>query len=161
MKTQVSADVSKLAYTCFVDIFAHRKQLQERMDFIKDVANKAHTQIRYEEFAQIWVALLTQNPILSDHAVAATWMRSFADDLMLGRSSCPTNLEELVRFYRESLCADGASYVDISVEGYSCVQSYFLLSNLLQENIIINDHDVKKADLGRNSAHNGAIYRSL
>ena len=88
-------------------------------------------------------------------------MRSFSDDILLGRSQCPTDLEELVRFFRESLCSDQLRLADISIEGYNCVQSFFLLSNLLIETIIVKDNDVKKSNLGRNKLHSATSYRTL
>lgn len=145
----------------FADIFPHKRHLQARLDFVRDVTKKGKLGLEYDHLVRVWRAAVTENPIQGDHSMVATWMRGFADDTMFGRP-CPVELEVLERFFKSVFCGeDQLAVAHLSAEGYRCVQSYFMLSNLLADKLIVQDNDVKWADLGRNQGYQASINKTL
>ena len=142
-------DHSKLGGRVFSDLFPHKAQLTDRMDFIKEFAKQGSFRLTHAQISQIWRAVIAANPIVSDHTTVSVWLRTICDDFLLGRDTSPTSFEELVSFYRETICAEENTFANLNLEGYYCIQSFFLLINLRADKLVVQDDDVHKANSGR------------
>ena len=47
------------------------------------------------------------------------------------------NYEDLLSFFRETICADGNNFALLTLEGYHCIQGFFLLINLRADKLVI------------------------
>ena len=56
--------------------------------------------------------------------------------------------EDLAAFFRETIGADDNSFVHLNLEGYHCIQGFFLLVNLRADKLVVQDDDVARAAAG-------------
>jgi len=93
--------------------------------------------------------VIADNPIVGDHTSVSVWLRSICDDFLLGRDTSATTYEELVSFYKDTICAESNNFVNLNLEGYHCIQGFFLLINLRADKLVVQDDDVHRANSGR------------
>ena len=109
-------------------------------------------QIRAEQFSEIWSAVVLDNAMINDHIIVSNWMRSICDDFLLGKNQKTTSLEDLKNFYQNTICSDSNnSFINLNIEGYHCIQGFFLLVNLRADKLLVQDDDVAKANSGQES----------
>ena len=56
--------------------------------------------------------------------------------------------EDLDRFFRGTVCAKDVSFANLQLEGYHCIQGFFILVNLRADKLVVQDDDVANAAAG-------------
>lgn len=88
--------------------------------------------------------------MIQDHVLVSNWMRTICDDFMLGKNTKTTTIDDLTSFYQNTICSEAnSSFVDLNIEGYHCIQGFFLLMNLRADKLLVQDDDVSKANSGK------------
>lgn len=92
--------------------------------------------------------MITNNPITEDHKIVSAWLQTICDDFLLGRDTSMLKYEDLNSFFRGTVCAESNSFVNLQLEGYHCIQGFFILVNLRADKLVVQDDDVAKAASG-------------
>jgi hypothetical protein len=95
--------------------------------------------------------LIKNNDVLTgDHKIFYIWLSQLSKEVTKKETTIVEE-QELTEFFRE-VCSeknDYMNYTNLSIEGYACVQGFFLLSNQKERRLIIigeeNDDTVKAA----------------
>ena len=140
--------MDRLGDRVFSELFPHSTQLTDRMDFIKELAKVGSFQLSHQQIAQIWTDVIIQNPITGDHKAVSAWLKTICDDFLLGRDTSMIRYEDLAAFFRETVGAEDNSFVHLNLEGYHCIQGFFLLVNLRADKLVVQDDDVARAAAG-------------
>ena len=56
--------------------------------------------------------------------------------------------EDLDSFFRGTVCAEEVSFANLQLEGYHCIQGFFIMVNLRADKIFVQDDDVANAAAG-------------
>ena len=56
--------------------------------------------------------------------------------------------EDIKNFFAETICGVNSDFSGMNLEGYHCIQMFFLLVNLKAEKLVIQDDDVAMAASG-------------
>ena len=75
--------------------------------------------------------------MLSDHVTVSNWLRGICDDFLLGRNKNSTSFDNLKSFYVDTICAENNNFANLNVQGYQCIQSFFLLVNLRADKLVV------------------------
>jgi hypothetical protein len=138
--------MSKLSDRVFSELFPHSGQLSERMDFIKEFAKSGSFQLSHIQVALMWTNVIDKNPITSDHKSLSAWLQTICDDFLLGRDTSSISYDDLVSFFTQTICAESNNFENLNLEGYHCIQGFFLLINLRADKLFVQDDDVAKAN---------------
>ena len=103
--------------------------------------------------------MITKNPITEDHKIVSTWLQSICDDFLLGRDTSILKYSDLDSFFRGTVCAEDVSFANLQLEGYHCIQGFFILVNLKADKLVVQDDDVASAAAGLQA--NKYSYRKL
>ena len=141
-------DTTQLGEHIFQDIFPHKQQLEDRINFIKDFAKHDNSSISCAQLSQIWTAVVQGNPMLRDHITVSDWLRAICDDFMLGRNQNTTFFDNIKSFYMDTICGENNNFANLNVEGYHCIQGFFILINLRANKLVVQDDDVIKVNAG-------------
>ena len=95
--------------------------------------------------------------MVNDHITVSDWLRGICDDFMLGRNQNASSYNNLKSFYMDTICGENNDFTSLNVEGYHCIQGFFLLINLRADKLVIQDDDVSRINSGGspNLAWNG------
>ena len=118
------------------------------MKLFKDFAQSTKAQLTQAQLERIWRDAIVENPILEDHKTISVWLQTICDDFMLGRNTSIISFEDLQSFFRQTVCNESNSYEKLTLEGYHCIQGFFLLVNLKAAKLVILDDLVAKTLAG-------------
>ena len=122
------ADYSKMSDETYFDLFAHSDQLTERLNFIKDLASYGSFMISKEHLTLLWDVLTVDNPLVKDHQQFYVWLRKVSEDVLKdGKAIC--DQDQLIAFFREKIGSERADFTNLNLEGYYCIQAFFVLIN--------------------------------
>ena len=108
------------------------------MALIKEWAKQGQVAIQAPQFSEIWAAVILDNPMTQDHVLVSNWVRTICDDFMLGKNTKTTTIDDLKNFYQNTICSEAnSSFVDLNIEGYHCIQGFFLLMNLRADKLLV------------------------
>lgn len=129
--------------------YAHCDQLTERLEFIKFYAeNSENVSINSEQLNILWEQLAIKSPLDSDKNFIYQWLREVCDTFLREREkkgiqdahkdSSIVTLDNLMAFYKDKMLRDDEEevYKDLTVEGFHCIQSFFVLLNGITGKII-------------------------
>ena len=141
--------MNKLGDRVFCNLYPHSVQLSDRMDFIKEFAkNCGSLTLTHSQISKLWSDVIICNPIASDHKVLADWLKVICDDFLLGRNTGTIAYDDLLAFFTSTICSTENSYSNLNLEGYYCIQGFFLLLNLRAQKLMALDDDITKAMAG-------------
>ena len=86
----------------------------------------------------LWEELLASSPVENDRKQIYQWLREVCDSIARARNdrgSTVITTEELIQFYQKSLAVEREvedEYKLLSIEGFHCIQSFFVLINELE-----------------------------
>ena len=86
--------------------------------------------------------------MLRDHITVSDWLRAICDDFMLGRNQNTTFFDNIKSFYMDTICGENNNFSNLNVEGYHCIQGFFILINLRANKLVVQDDDVIKVNAG-------------
>ena len=89
----------------------------------------------------------------------STWLQTICDDFLLGRDTSILKYADLDSFFRGTVCAEDVSFANLQLEGYHCIQGFFILVNLKADKLVVQDDDVASAAAGGQA--NKYSYRKL
>lgn len=141
-------DLKKVDDQVFLDLFPHSRQLNERLDFIKEVAKTGSFNLTDTHVTLIWESVIVKNVIVSDHKKVSNWLQDLSVDFIFRRDNGSIPYDDLVRFYKHTICADSNNFAKINTEGFNCIQMFFILINLRQDKLLVLDDDVCRANGG-------------
>ena len=67
---------------------------------------------------------------------------------MLGRDTSMIVYEDLLNLFKDTVCAESNDFASLTLDGYHCIQGFFLLANLKAEKLVLLDDDVAKVQAG-------------
>ena len=69
-----------------------------------------------------------------------------SDDFIIGRGKPCTDLNSLTSFFMDKICENSTvEFQKLSLAGFYCIQSLFLLVNMKANKLIILDDDITKS----------------
>ena len=80
------------------------------MSFIKEYATLGQFQLSQIQISRIWTTVIVDNPIVEDHKIVSGWLQVVCDDFMLGRDTSMINYDDLLNFFKETICAESNSF---------------------------------------------------
>ena len=124
-------EVPKLTESTVVDLLNHNLELDARLKLIHYMAVHSETRLNKEYLTLVWDELITNNPAFGDHQIVYKWLRGIIDDCLKNKLGLIDELE-LIDFFKTKIAdeSDEAQFKNLSMEGYYCIQSFFLLINL-------------------------------
>lgn len=120
-------EVNTLADKCLADKFMHNDQLSERLEFIKYIGINSSVRINKEQLSFIWEELVVKSPMQNDHEMFYMWLRDVCD--IHATYNCIIELDELIEFFREKMSTRSKVFQSLTIEGFNCIQSFFILLN--------------------------------
>ena len=130
----------------YADKFMHGDQIAERLEFLKFYASCTYkVNMNSEHLKILWDELIRKSPVDSDRKLHYQWLRGLCDQMSTANTnnskeaSKIVEVDEMVKFYREAMDIandESDEFKNLSLEGWHCVQSFFVLINLLKGNLI-------------------------
>ena len=134
-------DVDALSESVYCDLFAHSDQLTERMNFIKDFAKSGNFKLTMDHLALLWHEVIEDNQLSSDQKQVYTWFNDIAKDVLKeGLMLVDENV--LIDFFKQKINSEESNFVNLSIEGYHCIQSFFVLINKRADKIVILGEEI-------------------
>lgn len=138
-----NADPTKLDATVIADLFMHGDQITLRLEFIRFYATSSRdVQLETDNINKLWDLLILNSPVEKDEKQMYKWLREVTDQaerLRKENVQPVVTLEKLIDFYHQRIAVDKDDHVDkyklLSIEGYQCRQSFFVLINQTQGKI--------------------------
>ena len=107
------------------------------MSFIKEYTKSGSFHLSDSQLAVIWNAVINENAIKSDHKIVSFWLQTICDDFLLGRDTSTIRYEDLVAFFTSTICSETNNFTNLTIEGYHCIQGFFLLINLRANKLVV------------------------
>lgn len=137
-------------------LYAHCDQITQRLEFIKFYAESSNkVSINSDQLNILWEQLALKSPIDQDRKQIYQWLREVCDLFLsenekkndkndkkdgtnMSKADTIVTLDDLMAFYREKMLRsdDDDVYKDLSIEGFHCIQSFFVLLNGLSGKLI-------------------------
>ena len=130
-------------------LYAHSDQITQRLDFIKFYAQSSDAvSISSENLNVLWEELALKSPIDQDRKQIYEWLREVCDHFLSEQqkqgfdetksSKSLVTLQDLMAFYKEKMLRSDEEdvYKDLSLEGFHCIQSFFVLLNGISGKLI-------------------------
>ena len=111
-----------------IGLFPHSKQLEVRMNFIKDLANCGSFRLTKDHINKVWDVLTKDNPLVRDHQVFYEWLRKLTDEVLKGGESIIL-ASDLRSLFKDKINSEETNFEHLSVEGYYWIQTFFVLIN--------------------------------
>jgi hypothetical protein len=133
-----TAEVPKLTESTVVDMFNHNLELDARLKLIHYIAVHSDTKLTKQDLLVIWEELISNNPMFGDHQIVYKWLRGIIDDCLKNRLGL-IDESELIEFFKAKIADenDDSQFKNLSIEGYYCIQSFFLLINMKNRKLYI------------------------
>ena len=144
--TEKPLDYEKLSDTVLCELFAHSDQLTERMNFIKEFVKYGDLKLKYEHLTLLWQELIEDNALKNDQRQVYTWFNKMCEEV-LKEGENVVDPDELIAFFKEKINSDTTSFHNLSIEGYYCIQSFFVLINKKAKRLIILGEEIIKASV--------------
>ena len=125
----------------YCDLFAHSDQLTERMNFIQDFTKCGTFMLSLEHLTLLWHEVIEDNILSSDHKEVYTWFNKMCEDVLKDGLSL-VDQDVLIAFFKEKINSDETNFQNLSIEGYYCIQSFFVLINKRAKKIIILGEEI-------------------
>lgn len=137
---QGQADESKLETTVFTDLFMHSDQITLRLEFIRFYASSSQKiELQTKHLEKLWDLLIVKSPVEKDEKQIYKWLREVTDQverLSRGNVQPVVSTKQMIEFYHSRIAVDndtsGDKYKLLSLEGYQCRQSFFVLINQIE-----------------------------
>lgn len=139
---QAKAEVteSKLETAVFTDLFMHSDQITLRLEFIRFYATSSPLiKLQTSHLEKLWDLLIVSSPVEKDEKQIYKWLREVTDQVeRLSRENVQpvVSTSHMIDFYHSRIAADSDTSSDkyklLSLEGYQCRQSFFVLINQIE-----------------------------
>ena len=129
-------DYSGMSDESYLGIFAHSDQLTERLNFIKDFARTGSFKMTKANVELMWTVLAEQNPLIKDHQAFYVWLRKMSEEVIKDRLGLMDE-QDLISFFQEKINSGETDFSNLSLEGYYCIQSFFVLINKRAGSLIV------------------------
>lgn len=83
-------------------------------------------------------------------------LKKFVDEILISEENRVITLEDLCSFYRETLASGDSDYTNLELEGFICIQAFFVLINSREGRIKILNDNVKSSDQPKSILKNAA-----
>ena len=126
-------DKSKIKEFKFEGRYDHKTNIEERLDFLKFLASNSDFTISRKEVEIIWSCLVDESKIDYDEAALFKWLKESCE-----KSSGTTvvwELEDIGAIFNERLGKGTGEMTSLTLDGFYCMQSYFLLANETAERL--------------------------
>jgi len=134
-------DYEKVSEECLVDLFPHTDQLTVRLNFISSFASNSSQALSLEQLNTLWDQVITHSlKLTADHQILYNWLRKACDEVYQARSNL-VDLEDLIGFFKDKISSDDSNFQNLSIEGYYCIQSFFILMNQRAKKLILLGDD--------------------
>ena len=126
-------DKSKIKEFKFEGRYDHKTNIEERLGFLKFLATNSTFTISRNEVDVIWSCLVDESQIDYDEAALFKWLKESCE------KSSGTNvvweLQDIGAIFNERLGKGTGEMTSLTLDGFYCMQSYFLLANETAEKL--------------------------
>ena len=97
--------------------------------------------ITYQNLTLMWDELTVDNPLIKDHQAFYIWLRKVSEDVI--KDSQPIiDQQDLIAFFKEKISSEETDFRNLSIEGYYCIQSFFVLINKQARRLVVLGEEV-------------------
>jgi hypothetical protein len=125
-------DQTKISEYIFEGRYDHRTNITERLEFLKFLALYSHFTISRKQVDFIWSCLVDESTISYDEEALFKWLKESCE----GTSSQNVwELEDIGSIFNERFSKGTGEMGSLTLDGFYCIQSYFLLANETAEKL--------------------------
>ena len=126
-------DKSKIKEFKFEGRYDHKTNIEERLGFLKFLAANSSFTISRKEVDVIWSCLVDESEIDFDEAALFKWLKESCETPKGG--SIVWELQDIGAIFNERLGKGTGEMTSLTLDGFYCMQSYFLLANETAEKL--------------------------
>lgn len=93
--------------------------------------------------------LVDNNMIKFDKKQLFQMLKKFVDEILISDVNKVVDLEDLCSFYRDTIASGHSDYTNLELEGFVCIQAFFVLINSRQGRLKILNDDAKASADGK------------
>jgi hypothetical protein len=127
-------DKSKISDFKFEGRYDHKTNITCRLEFLKFLASYSTFTISRKEVDQIWNCLVDESEISFDEEALFKWLKESCE------TTAGTNqvwqLEDIGAIFNERFSKGSGEMSSLTLDGFYCIQSYFLLANETSEKLL-------------------------
>ena len=112
----------------FVGKVPHKESVRERLDFIKFLARESELIISKPLVSKLWDLLIDKSSLLSDEQAFNQWLIESCSEES-AKSDDIWNAKDIGQLFQEKLASNDNDFSTLSLDGFLCIKSYFLLEN--------------------------------
>ena len=120
-------DKSKVKEHVFDGRYDHQTNIKERLEFVKFLASYSSFTISRKEVNVIWSLLIDESEIDYDEEAMYKWLKESCETS--SGTSHVWELEDIGELFNERFSQGANEMSSLSLDGFCCIQSYFLLAN--------------------------------
>ena len=114
--------------------YTHEDEIKERLDFLKFIATNSIYKIQKTDFNKLWDLVSKSSKDPADEQQLFKWFKDSCDTQTA--SNAIIDLNEVGEFFQEKMNNKEVNVSALSLEGFDCLQSYFLLKNEKEGNVL-------------------------
>ena len=126
-------DKSKIQEFIFKGRYDHKTNITQRLEFLKFLAANSTYTISRKEVDIIWNCLVDESNIGYDEEALFKWLKESCESTP-GKNPV-WELEDIGEIFNERLGKGTGEMNSLTLDGFYCIQSFFLLSNETAENL--------------------------
>ena len=126
-------DKSKVQEYVFSGRYDHKTNITERLEFLKFLAAHSSYTISRNEVDKIWSFLIDKSEIEYDEEAVFKWLKESCETDI--GSAQVWQLQDIGEIFNERLGQGSNDMGSLTLDGFCCIQSYFLLANESSEKL--------------------------
>lgn len=129
LEAEPKADTKAFTDKVLAEKFSHSDHINQRLDFAKYVASFSSVKLTKKHLAIMWDELVALQMFAQDADLFFGFLKELCN--MYSQGYALLDLDDLLGFFRESILneSDGSVLTKLGLEGFYCIQSFFLLAN--------------------------------
>ena len=127
-------DKSKIQEFKFEGRYDHKTNITQRLEFLKFLAAHSGYTISRKEVDTIWSCLVDESKIAYDEEALFKWLKESCESVE-GKSQV-WELEDIGAIFNERLGSGTGEMSSLTLDGFYCIQSFFLLTNETSEKLL-------------------------
>lgn len=92
--------------------------------------------LKLEHLELLWDLIISENLIVADQPILYKWLRTLCDAVLKSKVELMSQ-EDLIQFFMEKTNGQHSDFINLSLEGYYCFQTFFILMNRKAHRLIL------------------------
>lgn len=153
-------EIESLGEQATFDRFPHSDQIKERVQLIGNFVAAGSFGLKLTHLEKLWDLIIRENLIVSDHPILYKWLRILCDAVLKEKVEL-IDQEDLIKFFTDKTNGQHSDFINLSLEGYYCFQTFFILMNRKAHRLVLLGEEGKQAPkMTSYSNQTGASFKS-